>query len=89
MSAILWLVGLPMAWRASRSGTRYYRFLTESDGEQLASVAEAIDAGKIRAVIDSIYPFDRAIEALQHLAGGHAKGKVVIEMDADSNRDDS
>jgi alcohol dehydrogenase len=80
MSAILWLVGLPMAWRASRSGTRYYRFLTESDGEQLASVAEAIDAGKVRAVIDSVYPFGRAIEALQHLAAGRAKGKVVIKV---------
>jgi alcohol dehydrogenase len=79
-SLILWAVALPMAWRAWRSGARYFRYLTESDGSQLAEIARAIDDGKVHAVIDSVYPFDRAIEALQHLDGGHARGKVVISM---------
>jgi alcohol dehydrogenase len=79
-SLILWAVAMPMAWRAWRSGTRYYRYLTESDGDQLAAIAEAIDGGKVHAVIDSVYPFERAVEALQHLDAGHARGKVVIAM---------
>jgi alcohol dehydrogenase len=79
-SLILWVAAMPMIWRAWRSGTRYFRYLTESDGGQLARIAKAIDDGKVHAVIDSVYPFDRAIEALQHLNAGHAKGKVVITM---------
>jgi NADPH:quinone reductase-like Zn-dependent oxidoreductase len=86
-SLILRAVALPMAWRAWRSGTHYYRYLTESDGGQLAAIAEAIDAGKVHAVIDSVFPFARAIDALQHLDAGHAKGKVVITMGAEAEDD--
>lgn len=33
---------------------RYYRFLTESNGAQLADVAKLVDNGMIRPVIDQI-----------------------------------
>ena len=79
-SAILWGVALPMEWRARRSGTHYHRFLTESDGAQLARIAELLEAGTVRPVIDSVFPFEQSIAALEYLAKGHAKGKVVIEM---------
>jgi alcohol dehydrogenase len=80
-SLVLLAVALPITWRAWRSGTRYYRYLTESDGKQLSAIAEAIEGGKLHAVIDSVYPFENAIEALQHLDAGHAKGKVVISIE--------
>ena len=79
-SALLWAIALPMEWRARRHGARYFRFLTESDGEQLAQIAHVLESGKVRPVIDSVFPFDRSIAALEHQARGHAKGKVVIEM---------
>jgi NADPH:quinone reductase-like Zn-dependent oxidoreductase len=31
-------------------------------------------------VIDKVFPFEQAKDALTYLAQGHAKGKVVIKM---------
>jgi len=81
MAAAMWARGLPMELRARLQGGRYYRYLTESDGAQLTRIAEVIDAGKLRAVIDREFSFDRAIEALQYLEAGRAKGKVVVQVE--------
>lgn len=66
--------------RAERAGARYFRFLTESDGAQLSDIGRLIDEGRIRAVIDSTYPFENIIAAMQHAAEGRAKGKVIVRM---------
>jgi hypothetical protein len=48
-----------------------------ADLETLASMAEA---GTIRPVIDQVYPFERAAEAMAHVASRHARGKVVVRV---------
>lgn len=58
-----------------------YKFIMmHPDGEQLKQIKSLIEAGKIKPVIDKIYPFSESIEALEHLATGHAKGKIVIKI---------
>jgi NADPH:quinone reductase-like Zn-dependent oxidoreductase len=52
----------------------------EISGAQLEHVGRLVDAGKIRTVVEKIYPFDQAIEALQFAATGRAKGKLVIQI---------
>jgi NADPH:quinone reductase-like Zn-dependent oxidoreductase len=37
--------------------------------------------GTVRSVIDRTYPFEKAAEALTYLEEGHARGKVVLEID--------
>ncbi|MGB8326346.1 MAG: NADP-dependent oxidoreductase [Steroidobacteraceae bacterium] len=80
LSAAMRLAGLPMELRALSVRGRYFRFLTESDGWQLRHVAEVVASGKVKPVVDRVFPFDRAVEALEYLAAGRAKGKVVIEI---------
>lgn len=80
LALAMWCLALPMELRARLKGGRYFRYLTESRGEQLRQIAALVDSGKVRAVIDRTFRFDAAIEALQYLAAGHARGKVVIEM---------
>jgi len=65
---------------AERTSASYYRFLTTSHGAQLADIAALIEAGKIKAVIDKVYPFTQIIEAMIYAAGGRVKGKVVVQM---------
>jgi NADPH:quinone reductase-like Zn-dependent oxidoreductase len=36
--------------------------------------------GRIRPVIDKVFPFEQAMEALAYLEEGRAKGKVVVQM---------
>ncbi len=80
LAAAIWLKGLPMELRARLKGGRYFRYLTESDGAQLAHVAGVIEAGKVKPVIDRVFAFDEAVEALQYLEAGRAKGKVVVAV---------
>lgn len=63
-----------------KTGVAYYRFLTESNGAQLADIARLVDNGQIKPVIDRIFAFEELPAALQHLAGGRAKGKVVLSV---------
>jgi NADPH:quinone reductase-like Zn-dependent oxidoreductase len=49
--------------------------------KDLLSITELCEAGKVRPVIDRIYPFTEVPEALRYVGEGRAKGKVVITVD--------
>ena len=48
--------------------------------EDLESLTELFEAGKVVPVIDKRYPLSEVPEALQYLEDGHALGKVVITV---------
>jgi alcohol dehydrogenase len=75
------LMSLRVRAAARASGSRYFRFLTESDGDQLRRVAELVDRGAIRPVVDRVFPFEDAIAALDYLMAGRSRGKVVLDME--------
>ena len=80
LAAAMWCMGLPMELRARLKGARYFRYLTESRGAQLRDIAALVDGAKVQPVIDRVFSFEQAIDALQYLAAGHARGKVVIAI---------
>ena len=43
-------------------------------------IGKLLEAERIRPVIDKVFPFEQAKEALDYLAQGRAKGKVVVQM---------
>lgn len=49
--------------------------------EDLAVLAGLIEAGKVKPVIDRTYKLEQSAAALRHLVAGHARGKIVIEVD--------
>lgn len=48
----------------------------------LIELAALVDAGKVRPVIDRTYPLHATPQAIDHLAAGHARGTVVITVEA-------
>jgi NADPH:quinone reductase-like Zn-dependent oxidoreductase len=48
--------------------------------EDLQTVSELIDAGKVKPVIDRTYPLIEAPDAIRYLERGHPRGKVVIDV---------
>ena len=51
--------------------------------EDLEFLKELFEAGKVRPVIDRLYPLNEVAEAFRYLEEGHARGKVVIMVEHD------
>ena len=46
----------------------------------MSEVLPAVADGRIRPVVDRVFPFDDAIKAADYLRSNEAIGKVVLEM---------
>ncbi|GAA5086130.1 NADPH:quinone reductase-like Zn-dependent oxidoreductase [Thermocatellispora tengchongensis] len=68
----------PDVERAAGRGIRAEFLFHSTDADRLAKVAAAADEG-LELVVDRIVPLPDAAWAFDHLAEGHAKGKVVIQ----------
>ncbi len=49
--------------------------------EDLAILEELFSTGKVKPVIDRLYPLSEVPEAMRYLEGGYSKGKVVITVE--------
>ncbi|MEV8547861.1 NADP-dependent oxidoreductase [Streptomyces sp. NPDC051572] len=82
---IVRLVMSALSFRIRRSARRRnvtYSFLfMKASGDQLRELTHLIEAGRIRPVVDTVFPFESAREALEYVEAGRAKaGKVVVKM---------
>jgi NADPH:quinone reductase-like Zn-dependent oxidoreductase len=65
---------------AKRREVAYSFLFVRPDGGQLAQIGELLEGEHIRPVIDKVFPFEQAKEALEYLAQGRSRGKVVVKM---------
>lgn len=65
---------------ARKRNVTYSFLFVRPDGGQLSEIGELLENGVIEPVIDKVFPFEQAREALSYLALGRSRGKVVIEV---------
>lgn len=59
----------------------HYTFLfMKPSGEQLRIIANFIETGKIKPVIDRVFPFEDAQKAVEYAESGRAKGKIILKI---------
>jgi NADPH:quinone reductase-like Zn-dependent oxidoreductase len=80
MKAVFGLLSGGIIRQAKKIGAAYSFLFVYPDGKQLAEIGTLLETGTIRPVIDQVFPFDQAKEALAYLEKGRAKGKVVVQM---------
>lgn len=66
--------------KARRLGVNYDFLFMRSSGSQLREIASLIEGGAIRPVLDKVFPFASANEAVAHVEKGRTRGKVVIQV---------
>lgn len=67
--------------RARRRNVTYSFLFMKASGDQLRELTPLIEAGEIRPVVDTVFPFESTREALEYAEAGRAKaGKVVVRM---------
>lgn len=72
-----------MLWGAIASNftRRKLRFFMARIGpEDLATLATLVVEGKVKPVIGGVYRFEEAREAVGQVAGGHARGKIIVKV---------
>ncbi len=77
---VMRLLSFHIRRRAKRHGIRYSFVFMRANGEQLSKITSLIESGVVRQVVDRIFPFQATNEAMDYLATGRAKGKVVISV---------
>jgi NADPH:quinone reductase-like Zn-dependent oxidoreductase len=80
LTALFALMSRKIMRLASKHGVDYSFLFVRPDGDQLAQIGKLIETQRIRPVIDRVFPFEQAQEALAYLALGRSKGKVVVKM---------
>ncbi|ODA79126.1 hypothetical protein RJ55_04718 [Drechmeria coniospora] len=75
-----WLGGTGRLWRGVSMMAP-----TLEDRERIVGM---LASGEVKVVRDSVWAFDDAKKAYQHLAGGHARGKVLVKVDPDLGDDE-
>jgi NADPH:quinone reductase-like Zn-dependent oxidoreductase len=80
MKFVFGLLSRKIIRHATKRGIEYSFLFVHTDGRQLAEIGKLLEAGRIRPVIDKVFPFDRAKDALAYLEKGRAKGKVVVQL---------
>jgi NADPH:quinone reductase-like Zn-dependent oxidoreductase len=80
LSAMFWIISYGIRSRARRAGISYRFLFMHPSGSDLAQLAELIEQGKLKVIVDKTYPVAKISEALAYVESGRAKGKVVVTM---------
>ena len=78
LGPLRWLLGVKLAGLGS--GRTMTPFMAQPRAEDLASLKDLIEAGRLTPLIEQILPLEDTPRALAHVARGHAQGKTVLRL---------
>jgi NADPH:quinone reductase-like Zn-dependent oxidoreductase len=59
---------------------RFVWFVVEPNRNELVQIGSLIDAGKLRPIIDAVFPLSQARQAYEQGTKGHTRGKIVLRV---------
>jgi NADPH:quinone reductase-like Zn-dependent oxidoreductase len=66
---------------SSFTDQKFAQYMTKVSKDDLITLGDLVQTGKLKPVIERTYKLDDAPEAFRRLDAGHARGKVVITME--------
>src|SRR6058998_5758 len=77
---VMSLVARPDPAELKKRGIRGAAISVHPDAEDLAEIAQLIDAGKIKPAVTQVLPLSEAIAAQRQAATHHTRGKIVLRI---------
>jgi len=72
--------GRPSQEQASARGVRARHVSVHADAEQLRTIADLAEAGRLRVQVDKTFPLNQVRKAHEASQTGHTRGKVVLRV---------
>ncbi|KAG3246057.1 hypothetical protein PI124_g9224 [Phytophthora idaei] len=73
-------IGMVQNQAESPIGAKIIQYYCHPIAEDLEGLRKLIEDGKLKTTIDSVYPFDKLLDAIKHQMSGCAQGKIIIEI---------
>lgn len=80
MKTVISLLSNKIRKQAEKLQIDYSFLFMQANGKQLSEISSMIEEGTLRPVIDKVFPFEQTNEALDYVARGRARGKVIIKV---------
>ena len=80
LTFVFGLMGRKIKRLAKKRDVSYSFLFVRPDGRQLGQIGEILKSEHIQPVIDKVFAFEQSKQALEYLAQGRAKGKVVVKL---------
>lgn len=74
------MIGTPDEAKALEIGVTAIRQGTQTNTERLTRLAQLVDEGAVKPVIDTVFPLAESRQAYELLENGHPMGKVVVTL---------
>lgn len=66
--------------RSLSGGPKVVFFIAQVNKADMEALRELLETGKMRSVIDRRYDFEDSADAFRYIGGGHAQGKIVVNV---------
>lgn len=82
---LMWRIarGLGAAVWSGLTDHKFARYMTKMDQADLKFLSDLMAQGKVTPFVEKTYRLSETAEALRYFGKGHARGKLVIKIDAD------
>lgn len=77
---LMGLLSMSVRRKAKKLNVNFEFLFMRAEGKQLTEITQLIEAGKIRPIVDKVFPFEQTNEALSYVESSRAKGKVVVKV---------
>ncbi len=77
---LFWVKGSILLFRMRRKNVFYKHVWSYPNQTTLNYIRDLVEAEKIKPIVDQVFPFEDAVNALVYLQKNRAKGKVIVSM---------
>ncbi len=73
--------------KPAQHGVRGMSFIVAPNRAELVEIARLVEAGKLQPIVEATFPLEEARQAFEFGAGGHNRGKIVLQVTSDAAAD--